>query len=240
MTGVPQLAAVVFPVAEPAVAANFWAALLRRKAVRAREGFLLEGKESQAGLKFVKGSARGAGTNVMHLHVTSDATMTQQELVDLSLSLGGSHLDVGQLPSEGHVVLADPQGNEFCSIESGNKYLAGCGVLGELACDGTRTVGAFWSSVFEWPLVWDQDEETAIQSSAGGTKIGWGGPPLIPTPAHNIQFFELSCPAGSREQVEAILLDAGARRVGGDQAKAQESHWEDPDARPFVLVSGKE
>ena len=25
-----------------------------------------------------------------------------------------------------------------------------------------------------WPLVWDQDEETAIQSPLGGTKIAWG------------------------------------------------------------------
>ena len=40
-------------------------------------------------------------------------------------------------------MLADPEGNEFCVIEPGNSFLAGCGFLGELACDGTRQVGLF-------------------------------------------------------------------------------------------------
>lgn len=30
-----------------------------------------------------------------------------------ALVLGASHIDAGQLPEEGHVVLADPEGNEF-------------------------------------------------------------------------------------------------------------------------------
>ena len=30
-------------------------------------------------------------------------------------------------------MLADPEGNEFCVIEPGNGFLAGCGFLGELA-----------------------------------------------------------------------------------------------------------
>ena len=28
------------------------------------------------------------------------------------------------------VVLADPEGNEFCVIEPGNKFLADCGFIG--------------------------------------------------------------------------------------------------------------
>jgi hypothetical protein len=56
------------------------------------------------------------------------------------------------------VVLADPEGNEFCVIEPGNKWLAGCGFFAELACEGSREVGYFWSHVLGWPLVWDQDQ----------------------------------------------------------------------------------
>jgi hypothetical protein len=76
------------------------------------------------------------------------------------------------------VVLADPDGNELCVIEHGNRWLAGCGFLGELACDGTPELGHFWAKVLDWPLVWDQDGETAIRSPHGGPKIAWGGPPL--------------------------------------------------------------
>jgi hypothetical protein len=100
-----------------------------------------------------------------------------QEQVDRVVALGGRHIDVGQLPEEPHVVLADPEGNELCVIPPDNNFLRGTGHLGELACDGSRAVGVFWSQALGWPLVWDEDEETAIQHPDGGTKVAWGGPP---------------------------------------------------------------
>jgi hypothetical protein len=42
----------------------------------------------------------------------------QRATVDRALALGGRHVDVGQLPEEEHVVLADPEGNEFCVFPS--------------------------------------------------------------------------------------------------------------------------
>jgi hypothetical protein len=51
------------------------------------------------------------------------------------------------------VVLADPEGNEFCVIEPGDSFLAGCGFLGELACDGSQAVGHFWSQALGRPQV---------------------------------------------------------------------------------------
>ena len=78
-------------------------------------------------------------------------------------------------------MLADPGGNELCVIEPGNNYLAGTGYLGEVTCDGTRDVGLFWRDALGWPLVWDRNEQTAVQSPLGGTKISWdswGGPPI--------------------------------------------------------------
>jgi hypothetical protein len=77
-------------------------------------------------------------------------------------------------------------------IEPGNGYLAGCGFLGELACDGSRDVGLFWREALGWPLVWDQDQETAIQSPLGGTKVAWGGPPTVPKEAPNGERLEVA------------------------------------------------
>ena len=68
-------------------------------------------------------------------------------------------------------MLADPEGNEFCVIEAGNNFLADTAFIGAINCDGTQEVGYFWSEALGWPLVWDQDQETAIQSPPGGTKI---------------------------------------------------------------------
>jgi hypothetical protein len=108
------------------------------------------------------------GLNQMHLHLTSNAT-SQEETVARVLALGGTHLDVGQLPGEDHIVLVDPDANEFCVIEAGNNWLAGTSFLGEVAADGTREVGHFWAAALDWPLVWDEDGETAISPAWAGT-----------------------------------------------------------------------
>ena len=48
-------------------------------------------------------------------------------------------------------------------------------------CDGTRETGHFWSATLGWPLVWDQDEETAIRApDLTGPMITWSGPPVTP------------------------------------------------------------
>jgi len=72
----------------------------------------------------------------VHLHLTTTSPDDQQHTGTSALELGADHIDVGQLPDEGHVVLADPEGNGFCVIEPGSSFLDGCGFLGELACDG--------------------------------------------------------------------------------------------------------
>ncbi|GAA1134855.1 hypothetical protein GCM10009583_00540 [Ornithinicoccus hortensis] len=99
---------------------------------------------------------------------------------------------MGQRPEEGHIVLADPGGGAFCVIEPYNAFLDGCGTFGELACYGTRDLGFFWSEALHWPLAWDRDEETAVQSPLGGTKVAWGGPPVAAKTVPNRQRFALT------------------------------------------------
>jgi len=154
-----------------------------------------------------------------------------------ALELGGHHLDVGQTPEEGHIVLADTEGNELCVIEPGNSYLAGCGFLGELACDGTQEVGYFWSAALGWPLVWDQDEETAIQSPAGGTKIAWGGPPVRPKTRRNRMHFHLAPSVrGSRDAELDRLLSLGATRLPSSSDAPGGMLMADPDGNEFCLL----
>ena len=81
----------------------------------------------------------------------------------------------GSVAGRSHVVLCDPEGNEFCVVEPGNRFLAGCGVLGCVAETARSGSGYFWGAALGWPLVWDRDRETAIQSPDGGSKLSWGG-----------------------------------------------------------------
>jgi hypothetical protein len=191
--------------------ARFWAELLGREVIDEDNGVLLPGDERQVGLRFVAASTQKAGLNRLHLHLVSADPEGQRATVEKALSIGGCHLDVGQLPEDGHVVLSDPGGNEFCVIEAGNGFLAGCGPLGEVACDGSRAVGVFWHEALEWPLVWNQEQETAIQSPAGGTKLAWGGPPVAPKSGRNRQRFDLA--AADLETEIARLTSLGATRL---------------------------
>jgi len=172
-----RLLALTFDAHDPARLAGFWGGVLGREVLDHPRGALLLGSDTQVGLRFVLDGAKRAGPNRVHLHLTSTSPDDQQHTVTSALELGADHIDVGQLPDEGHVVLADPEGNEFCVIEPGSSFLDGCGFLGELACDGTCEVGHLWAEALNWLLVWDRDQETAVQSPHGGTKVAWAARP---------------------------------------------------------------
>ncbi len=210
------LLTVTFEARDPERLARFWAGLLGRNVVEEAAGALLPGDGAELGLRFAPGEPRPAGPNRrLHLHLISSGPADQHERVATALRLGATHLDVGQRPEEGHIVLADPEGNEFCVIEPGNAYLAGCGLLGEVACAGTRALGLFWSAALGWPLVWDQHEETAIQSPDGGTKVAWGGPPLPPKETRNPQHFDLTVPGDRQAEVDRLVALGATRPAAG-------------------------
>jgi hypothetical protein len=227
-----HLFAVCFDAREPLRLARFWAGVLGREVVEEAGGALLPGDDTQLSLRFVPSGVEKLGPDYLHLHLTSTSLADQQHTVDRALGLGAGHLDLGQRPEEGHVVLADPEGYAFDVIEPGNNFLAGCGFLGELACDGTREVGLFWSAALDWPLVWDQDQETAIQSPLGGTKVAWGGPPLESRTVRNRQRFDLATPVDGDQRAEVSRLVAlGATRLHADEDGAVA--LADPDGNEF-------
>lgn len=225
---------------QPQRLAGFWAGLLGRETDTS--GVVVRpGGDAELALRFRPGPVRRSGPNQIHLHLTSDTPQQQQATVDRALELGGRHLDVGQTPEEEHIVLADPEGNELCVIEAGNSFLADTAFLGELACDGTREVGHFWSAALGWPLVWDQDEETAIQSPLGGAKLAWGGPPVRPRSGPNVMHFHVSpaTPAELDAEVER-LVSLGATRLDGARGGACGLALADPDGNEFYLLSPRE
>jgi len=222
---------VTFDAHDPSEVAVFWGRLLGREIVAEAEGAVLPGAGAQVGLRFVAASTEKSGANRLHLHLTSTSPEGQQRTVETALRLGGRHLDVGQLPEEGHIVLGDPDGNELCVIEAGNGFLADCGPLGEVSCDGTRDVGLFWSDALGWPLVWDENEETAVQSPLGGTKVSWGGPPVAPKHGRNRQRFDLA--ADDLEAEVARLVSIGATRLGDREGGVELA---DPDGNEFWVA----
>jgi predicted enzyme related to lactoylglutathione lyase len=235
-----QLVALSFDANDPLSLARFWSGVLDRELTDDPDDgvTLLPGDDTGFRIRFLPTDQQKAGPNQVHLHLTSTSHEDQQQTVAKALDLGGQHLDVGQRPEEGHVVLADPEGNELCVIEPGNDFLADCGFLGELACDGSQEVGYFWSEALGWPLVWDQDQETSIQSPGGGPKISWGGPPLLPKTGKNRLHLDVAPPADGDQQAEVDrLLSLGATRVDIGQGEVSWVVMADPDGHEFCVFT---
>jgi hypothetical protein len=224
---------------DPVALGRFWSDVLGRQLVSDPPGVsLLSDDDPGFDIDIWPTDEPKRGPNQMHFDLTSSSLEDQQETVRRALALGARHIDVGQLPEEEHVVLADPEGNEFCVIEPGNAFLDGCGLIGALSCDGSREVGHFWSRALDWPLVWDQDEETAIQSPHGGTKITWGGPPLRPKTGKYRLHLDLAPPADHDQQAEVErLLSLGARHADIGQGDVPWVVMEDPDGHEFCVLT---
>lgn len=230
-----RLEAVTFDVPDAAGVASFWARLLDREVLSEPCGALVPGGKSQIGLRFVTSDTGQVGPPRLHLHLASRSLKDQQRIVEKALRLGGRRIDVGQGPDDNHIVLADPGGNELCVIEPDNKYLAGTGRLGEVTCDGTREVGLFWADALGWSLVWDQNEQTAIQSPFGGTKISWDSwarPETQAGSSANRQRFDLVTDDVISEAQRLVAL--GATRLSDLPDGAE---LVDPDGREFGLHS---
>ncbi|SCG68830.1 VOC family protein [Micromonospora humi] len=225
---------------EPQRLAGFWAGLLGREpADDPRDGLTLP-PDGEAGLRirFLPAQTPKVGQNRVHLDLTSATSQGQRETVARAIELGGRHADIGQRGDEGHVVLADGEGNEFCVLEAGNTFLAGCGFVGAVNCDGSQAVGYFWHEALGWPLVWDQDEETAIQSPRGGAKITWSGPPLLPRHGRDRIHLDVAPPAGGDREAEVDrLLALGATRVGTGRHAADDVVVADPDGNEFCVLT---
>jgi predicted enzyme related to lactoylglutathione lyase len=235
-----QLVALAFDAAAPSELARFWAHALRWSTRETdRLGVELVPTDATSfGVVFKPGAHAKAGQNRIHFDLTTTSVDDQKDTVAELLAIGARHIDIGQDPNDAHVVLADPEGNEFCVIEPDNRFLASCPRLGAVNCDGTRALGHFFSEALGWPLVWDQDEETAIQAPDGtGPKVTWSGPPLMPKPAKERFHFHIGPTTGS--SVEAALghlLAIGATRLDPDPACCGAIALGDDDGNKFCLV----
>jgi hypothetical protein len=235
-----QLVALCFDANDASGLARFWSGVLDQEiADDPQDGVtLLPDDDTGFRIRFVHTEEQKSGPNQMHFDLTSTSLEDQERTVARALGLGARHIDIGQGPDEPHVVLADPEGNEFCVIEPGNNFLAGCGFIGALASDGSQEVGYFWSEALGWPLVWDQEQETAIRAPRGGPKITWGGPPLMPKTGKFRLHFDLAPPADGDQAAEVDrLVSLGATRVDIGQGDVSWVVMADPDGHEFCLLT---
>lgn len=112
------VAAIVVDAHEPAALARFWeAASGWRISFESDVVVSLSGPDAQQpDLDFVAVSDARAVKNRLHLDVAPFADDDRDAEVARLVALGAEHVDVGQGADITWVVLADPQGNEFCVL----------------------------------------------------------------------------------------------------------------------------
>jgi predicted enzyme related to lactoylglutathione lyase len=238
-----RLVALCIDAQDPPGLARFWAEALRWEVDGETGGEvgLLPTDDTSFRVVFRPVRESKVGRNRIHLDLTTTSIDDQQGSVSRLIELGARHIDVGQSPDDTHVVLADPEGNELCLIEPENRFLATCARLGALSCDGSREVGYFWSNALGWPLVWDQDEETAIRSPDGtGPFITWGGGPDVPKVGKNRLYLDIA-PPDRRDRDEEVdrLVALGATRLDVGHGPAGWVGMSDPDGNEFCVSNSR-
>ena len=107
--------------ADPAALSGFWSRLLGWPVSSDDEGeYWISPADDRPpgaamGLLFLPSTDQRTGKNRLHLDLRPD---DQDAAVERALELGARRIDIGQTGEETWVVLADPEGNEFCILRT--------------------------------------------------------------------------------------------------------------------------
>jgi hypothetical protein len=236
-----NLVSLVWDSPDPSRLARFWAAALEW-AISSEtddEVELAPTDGTRFDMLFGTTTDERVGEYRIHLDLSTTSFEDKQATVARFADLGAREIDIGQGPDAPHVVMVDPDGNAFCILEPSNNFVSHSSRFGSITCAGTREVGYFWSKVLGWPLVWDQNEETAIKDPDGaGQLITWGGPPIPPKVAKNRLHLDVAPPADGDQATEVErVLSLGARHVDIGQRDVPWVVLADPDDNEFCVLT---
>lgn len=236
-----SLKSLCFDADDPLLLARFWASTLHWDIYdeKSEEVVLNPDDETRFRIIFLPVPGQKSEKNRIHLDLVSESREHQTEMVGQLRSLGATHVDVGQDPDDDHVVLADPEGNEFCVVLRG-EFLATTGLLGSVVFEpASPAAGYFWSEATGWPIVYDQDGDTAIRHPDGRGPFITFGPPLTTTKAgKNRLHLDVAPPVGGDQQEEVERLIAlGARPIDIGQGDVSWVVLADPEDNEFCVLT---
>lgn len=145
---------------DPAAQTRFWSALLDLPADDDAVSIPL-GRRTD--LRFVPTTAPKTTKNRLHLDLATESAGHQAALVATARDLGATPVDVGQGTAP-WVVLADPEGNEFCVLEPRTEYL-GIGPVAAVVVDALdpRAQAGFWSRTTGLPMTREHEIYASVR-----------------------------------------------------------------------------
>ena len=151
-----RLSEIVVDCIEPVAMARWWAETLGWSSSTTEEGewvlHPLAGDDTTPALLFDTVPEPKQTKNRVHVDLASHSRAEQTAIVDQLLARGASRADVGQSGTP-WVVLADPEGNEFCVLEPRAVY-AGVGRLAGFSMDvaDPAATAPFWVAATGWSI----------------------------------------------------------------------------------------
>lgn len=227
-------------------AASFWAQALgwevayadAEEAVAAPAGFAYPGT-SAVPLVFVPVPGPKTVKNRIHLDLTSTSLDDQAAKVERLLGLGATHIDIGQgdVP---FVVLADPEGNEFCVLEPRPVYRDTGPVAAIVVdCADPAAMSRFWALAAGWPVARSDEYMIASRSATGE------GPFIEllrsddPKQVKNRVHLDIAPFTGDDQAAEVATLRAAGAKLA-DVGQSGEESWvvmSDPDGQEFCVLT---
>jgi predicted enzyme related to lactoylglutathione lyase len=200
-------------------------------------GFSYPGPEAVP-LVFVPVPEPKIGKNRVHLDLATESTAHQAELTERLRDLGAVPVDIGQgdVP---WVVLADPEGNEFCVLEPRPIY-SDTGPVAAIVVDSAVPAGLadFWLRASGWHLHDGDGGIVALRSPADAGPYLEFLPSFDPKRVKNRVHLDVA-PTKGDEHAAAVesLLRVGAVRADIGQRDVSWAVLADPEGNEFCVLS---
>ncbi|MFE0736348.1 VOC family protein [Streptomyces sp. NPDC058855] len=182
--------------------------------------------------------AKPAVKNRTHLDVATTSLAHQAELVARLRSLGAVPVDVGQgdVP---WVVLADPEGNEFCVLEPREVYRDTGPIAAVVVdCADPREMARFWGAAVDWRPCEVTDDRAVFRSAAGsGPYLEFLRTPGGRTAPDRVHLDLLPYPGDDGAAEVERLRALGARDLDIGQGDVPWTCLTDPEGHAFCVLA---
>jgi hypothetical protein len=236
-----RLSNVVVDAADPAALARFWSDLLSWEVTKAGGETAVVNAPPDDGcdlnLVFVAVTDPKVTKNRVHLDLASQSPDHQMAQVTHALSLGATRADIGQR-NVPWVVLADPEGNEFCVLDTRPEYAA-TGSLAAIVVDALDPLrlAEFWAGATGWPIVTTTEATASLRPPTGRGPWLEFIPTTHPHEVKNRVHLDVVPYLEDDQWAETTrLLQMGARKSDIGQGKVPWTVLADPEGNEFCLL----
>jgi len=226
---------------DPLAQARFWAAALGWEITfQDADEVVVEPVAPDPGLPLVIVAVpeRKTVKNRIHLDLASTSPADQAAIVERLQTLGATPVDIGQAGVP-WVVLADPEGNEFCVLEPREEY-GNAGRLAAVVIDAADvdTLADFWAVATGWPVSARGNGTVSLRAPSGDGPWLEFLPAAEPKAVKDRLHLDVA-PALAGDQVGEVdrLVALGAKPADVGQSNARWVVLTDPQGGEFCVLT---